>query len=71
MTISIDQTLFWTVLSALIAYDFFTATLGRLLNRRSNCMAAYDQGFGPRGMVVKSRDNIGEPKPEQSSAKQQ
>lgn len=70
MTISIDQTLFWTVLSALIAYDLFNATIGRLLNRRSSCLSVYDQGFGPRGMVVKSRDNIGHPKPEQSSVEQ-
>lgn len=69
MTISIDQTLFWTVLSALIAYDLFTVTLGRVLNRRSNCLSVYDQGHGPRGMVVKSRDNICEKAPEDNAVK--
>lgn len=71
MTVTIDQTLFWTVLAALIAYDVFNIVLNKILCRRSNCLSVYDQGFGPRGMVVKSRDTLGAKTPEVSDTPKQ
>lgn len=71
MTVTIDQTLFWTVLSALIAYDVFNIVLSKIIPRRSHCLSVYDQGFGPKGMVVKSRDNLGVKTPEVSDTPKQ
>lgn len=71
----INYDIFWSVLAALIAYDIISNLLRALFNRpRYLTVSSNDasskhggSGIGPGGMVVKGRDSLVQPKPEEKT----